>query len=180
MDDQILNGDGSTASGITNVTGFISELPSVTNPTAVTTWENLRRRVHGPSGRHQFSYNVSDLRAIIGGAGVRVHATSCSGRQLRKGRAIAPINFMREKPGRNLRFVEDPGRRGKRHSDRHRSAHFLSRTQRGHADMATRCNFIVDPYSRAAHGQVRLTVTAFFNFKILRETGWALFKTKHA
>ena len=39
---------------------------------------------------------------------------------------------------------------------------------------------IRDPYTSASKAQVRLTLIAFFSFKILRETGWQLWKARTA
>ena len=39
---------------------------------------------------------------------------------------------------------------------------------------------IRDPYTNAASGRIRLTVVSYWSFKILRETGWQLWKARTA
>ena len=39
---------------------------------------------------------------------------------------------------------------------------------------------IRDPYTRASQGEVALTAIMLWNFKVLRETGWALTKVRTA
>ena len=176
MDDQVVNGDGSTSSGITNVTGFIAELPAVSNPSGVTTWADFVDLFTGMVDGVN-SYDVGDLRAIIGAAGFaftnKLFRSTAS-----RGPRESAFDFIRERLG----GVSVSSRIPAPSSDIQTG--IVARTsypgRNAVMPIWRQGAFLVDPYSRAAQGQVRLTVTAFFNFKILRETGWALFKTKHA
>ena len=176
MDKEIVNGDGTTASGITHVTGFVSELPAVNNPGAVTTWENFidlfTDLVDGIN-----SYNVSDLRAIIG-AGAFAFCNKLFRAAASQGPRDSAYEYMREKLGGVSVSSRIPAPASNIQTG------IVARTsypgRNAVMPIWRAAEFTVDPYTKAAAGQVRLTLSAFFNFKILRETGWALFKTRHA
>ena len=173
MDMEIVNGNGSAP----NVTGFVSELPTVSNPSTVTDWnawlDVFTDKVDGLN-----AYTLGDLRAIIGkGAFTFLHKLFRTGSTDNGPRGSA-FEYVRERiggisvssriaaPSSNVQtgimaLTSYPGRNA------------VAPIWRG-------MELIRDPYSNAGKGQIRLTAIAFWNFKILREAGWSLFKTKHA
>ena len=167
MDDQVINGNGVAP----NVNGFLNELPAAAALTAVSSFASFlsifSSRVDGLN-----AYNLSDLRAIVGKdtlehaytiyhtngetpayefVASRINSMGVSSRIPAKDASKDQTNIMAltSYPGRNAVM---PVWRG--------------------------MELIRDPYTNAAEGQVRLTAVAFFNFKVLRETGWHLFKVR--
>ena len=169
MDDQVLNGNGSAP----NVNGFLSELDAATNPSAATTWASFWKtftdRVDGLN-----AYNLSDLRAIVGEESAS-HAYS-----LFRGNntETSAYEYVRERigglsvssripdPSSNIQtgiiaLTSYPGRNA------------VAPVWRG-------MELIRDLYTGAASGEVAITAHMLWNFKVLRETGWKLFKVRTA
>ena len=170
MDDQVINGDGAAP----NVNGFLNELPNAAGTSAATNFghflAHFTGRVDGIN-----AYNLSDLRAIVGKdsfaqaysvyrgtnsdvpayehVAERVSSLSVSNR--------IPDKDSNDKQDNIMALSSYPGRNA------------VMPVWRG-------LDLIRDVYTNAASGQIRLTAVAFFNFKILRETGWHLFKVQTA
>ena len=169
MDQQVLNGDGTAP----NVSGFLDELAPATDPTATSTYatyvEEFASLVDGIN-----AFDLPDLRGIVGGEtfahmmatyrGNNDNVTSWEKlRQLTGGMSVSsriPVATGATKDQTNLTALASyPGRNA------------VAPIWRG-------MQLIRDPYTMASSGQVRLTAVSFWNFQILREAGWALWKAR--
>ena len=173
LDDQVVNGSGSAP----QVSGFIHELPGVTDPSAATDWAafiaNFTGEVDGIN-----AYDLNDIRAIMGKSVFAYAATLFRTGTTDNGPRESALDYVRARiggmsvssrmpaPSSNVQtgiisLTSYPGRNA-----------VLPLWRSG--------QLIVDPYSQASAGRVRLTINSFFNFKILRETGYSLWKVKTA
>ena len=173
MDDQIVNGDGSAP----NVNGFLNELAAPADPGAATTWnEHLKAHTDEVDGIN--AYGLSDLRCVIGKAsfsyletlfrtGAQDNGPRASAQEYVMGRIGGGMVSSRiPAPASNIQLgiiakTSYPGRNAV-------------------APIWRALELIRDPYTRASQGEVALTAIMLWNFKIIRETGWALFKTRTA
>ena len=169
MDAQILNGDGSAP----NVSGFFDELPAAADDvTAVHTYQDYIGSLVSPiDGLNAFG--PDDLRSIMGADTFKhmigVYRTNNSemsawdrGRQLLGGLSVS--GRIAAKTGGGIQtnvtaLTSYPGRNAV-------------------APIWKGMELIRDPYTKADTGEVRLTAVMYWNFKILREAGWHLWKTK--
>ena len=174
MDNQIVNGDGTAP----NVSGFLNELPAVTRPSAADTFASYLEKFTGAvDGLNAFT--LGDLRSVMGAASYshmysvyrsnnsdlpayeavagRVGGLSVSSR------IPAPTTTGGEANTQNniMAMTSYPGRNA------------VAPVWRG-------LELIRDPYTLAGKGQVRLTTSMFWSFKILRETGWSLWAARTA
>lgn len=168
MDDQVLNGD----SNAPNVTGFFSELPAATAAAAKVTWPVFLQHFTGMVDGLN-AYNLSDLVSIVGketfeattalfnaNAGQPTESAYEYVRSRIGGMSVSSrIAFANKKQTNIVALTSYPGRNA------------VAPIWRG-------LELIRDPYSGAAAGQVRLTAIQFWNFKVLRETGWKLFEVQ--
>ena len=169
MDAQILNGDGSAP----NVSGFFTELPAADdNVSAVHTYQDYINALVEPIDGLN-AYAPDDLRSIMGADTFKhmigVYRTSNSemsawdrGRQLLGGLSVS--GRIAAKTGGGLQsnvtaLTSYPGRNAV-------------------APIWKGMELIRDPYTKADTGEVRLTAVMYWNFKILREAGWHLWRTK--
>ena len=169
MDDQIVSGDGTSR----NVSGFLSELEAPDNPGAVTTWvqyvANFTGLVDGLN-----AYELSDVRSVIGSASFvyaetlyRTNQSDMSAQAYMRertgsvsvsSRITAPINNIQT----NIAALTSyPGRNAV-------------------APIWRAVEVIRDNITQAASGQIALTAIMLWNFMIVRETGFALFKVRTA
>ena len=167
MDDQIVNGNGVAP----NVNGFLTELPADTHTGTTTFAHFLSAFTSVVDGIN--AYNLTDLRAIVG-KDTFEHAysiyrgnnsdTSAYEHVLARVGGISvsdriPDKDTNKRQSNIMALASYPGRNA------------VMPVWRG-------LDLIRDVYTNAAAGQIRLTAIAFFNFKILRETGWNLFRVQ--
>ena len=173
LDDQAVNGDGSAP----NVNGFISELPTVNDPSSVTDWAafiaNFTGEVDGIN-----AYDLNDIRAIMGKSVFGYAATLFRTGTTDNGPRESALDYVRARIG----AMSVSSRMPAPSSNVQTGIISLTSYPGRNAVMPIwrSGQLIVDPYSDAAAGRVRLTINAFFNFKILRETGYSLWKVKTA
>ena len=173
MDNQIVNGDGQSA----NVTGFLSELTAPTDPTDTVTWDayfgTFTAKVDGLN-----AFALSDIRAVEGSdtfgkaetlfrTGANDNGPRASAREY-VGSRIGGMSVSSRIPAAAsniqtniLALTSYPGRNAV-------------------APIWRAFSVIRDPYTGAASGEVPITAIALWNFKILRETGFGLYKVKVA
>ena len=167
MDDQIINGNGTAP----QVNGFISELPTVTDPLAVTTWAqyiaNFTGLVDGLN-----AYSLNDIRSIIGSKtfvyGETLYRTTESD--------ISAQRYMEERTG----GVSVSSRMGTANIQTNLAALTSYPGSNAVAPIWRAIEVLRDPYTNSATGEVSLSATMFFNFKIVRESGFKLFKIRTA
>ena len=178
MDNQLINGDGTTASGITNVTGFLSELAAPTRPSSADTFASYITKFTGAVDGLN-AYQLSDLRTVIGAASIN-HMYSL----YRGANSDLPVyEALRSRIGGmtvSSRIPAPTTTGGQANTQRNIMALTSYLGRNAVAPVWRGLEMIRDPYTNAGKGQVRLTVIAFFNFKILRETGWALWAARTA
>ena len=171
MDVQIVSGDGTAP----NVRGFLAELPAITDPSDVVTFAAWLAEFLGHVDGTN-AYNLSDLRAIVGPETFRKVSATFSG--VAGNPEASAYEYVSSRMG------------GMSVSSRLPAA--ASQVQTGIvaltgypganavAPVWDSFHLIRDPYSDAAKGRVSLTAVALWNFKIVREGGWSLFKAKLA
>lgn len=167
LDDQIINGNGTAP----QVNGFISELPTVTDPLAVTTWAqyiaNFTGLVDGLN-----AYSLNDIRSIIGSKtfvyGETLYRTTQSD--------ISAQRLMEERTG----GVSVSSRMGTANIQTNLAALTSYPGANAVAPIWRAIEVLRDPYTNAGTGEISLTATMFFNFKLVRETGFKLFKVRTA
>ena len=173
MDRQVVTGDGQDP----NVTGFMAELAAPDDPAAVTSWADylalFSGRVDGLN-----AYSLSDVRAVEG-ASTFQYAESLfrTGAQDNGPRAAA-----REYVGGRIGGMSVSSRIPAAANDIQTNIAALTSYpgRNAVAPIWKAFSVIRDEITRAAHGQVALTAVALWNFKILRETGFALYKVRTA
>lgn len=169
MDDQIINGNGADP----NVNGFLKELPAAADPGGVTDW-NAYLAVFTDLVDGLNAYQLSDLRTVVSKAtfafahklfrtgaadnGPRASAYEYVGGRI-GGKSVTsrlPVPDGTKKVSTNIvALTSYPGRNA------------VAPVWRG-------MELIRDPYTGAGKGEVRLTAVMYWNFKVLRETGWKL------
>ena len=168
MDYQIVNGDGNAP----NVNGFLNELAAPANPGAKTDFTSYAAsyttKVDGLN-----AYNLSDIRAVIG-AKTYEFAETLTNTQ----RDMTAQEYMEFRTG----GISVSNRVPAPSSDI--QTNILALTSypgmNAVAPIWSSLELIRDPYTNAAEGQIALTAIMLWNFKIVRETGFGLFKTKVA
>ena len=168
MDAQIVAGNGTPP----DVSGFLAELTAPTNPSAVTTFNEFIKYVTDlVDGLNAFESR--DIRLVIGKASYGYGATLFQSdpkesaldyiTRIAGGLSVSSrITAAASNIQTNLAALTSyPGRNAV-------------------APIWQGVEILRDPYTEAAKGQIALTATMFWNFKIVRETGFALFKTKLA
>ncbi len=173
MDDQIINGDGSAP----NVNGFLSELDAPADPGAIVTWDtyfgNFTAKVDGLN-----AYQLSDIRAVEGSQTFgKVETLFRTGANDNGPRASA-----REYVGSRIGSMSVSSRIPAAASEIQTNILALTSYpgRNAVAPIWRAFSVIRDPYTGAASGEVAITAVALWNFKILRETGFGLYKVKLA
>ena len=171
QDAQIINGDGQAP----NVNGFLSELPAVTDPTAVTTWkQHLAAYTDLVDGLN--AYGLEDLRCVMGQDSFTYLSSLFSVGD--NAPRVTALEYVKERIGMSMVSSRIPEADGDIQTNLIAKTSYPGRN--AVAPIWKGMEFIRDPYSKAAEGEVALTVVMLWNFKVLRETGWSLFKTKVA
>ncbi len=171
MDSQVISGDGAAP----NVNGFLNELPAVTDPTAVTTW-NQHLAAHTDLVDGLNAYGLADLRCVMGQASFTYLSSLFSVGD--NAPRVTALEYVKERIGMSMVSSRIPAAASDIQTNLIALTSYPGRN--AVAPIWKGMEFIRDPYSKAAEGEVALTVVMLWNFKVLRETGWSLFKTKVA
>ena len=178
MDDQIINGDGSAP----NVNGFLSELTAPSDPSAVTTWNQYLGSFTGEvDGLNAFE--LSDLRSVIGKATFGYVETLFRTGATDNGPRASACEYVKSRTGGQVVSSRIPAPAASGNSANTQLGIIAKTSYPGRNAVAPiwrALELIRDPYSGAAKGEVALTALMLWSFKIVRETGWALFKVKTA
>ena len=172
MDNQIINGDGSSP----DVAGFLSELTDPTDPTAVVDWDayfgNFTAKVDALN-----AYALSDVRVVEGKETFgKVEALFRTG-------ANGPRASAREYVGSRIGGMSVSSRIPMAEGDNIQTNILALTSYPGRNAVSPiwrAFSVIRDPYTGAASGEVAITAVALWNFKLLRETGFGLYKVKVA
>lgn len=172
MDDQVINGNGNAP----NVNGFLSELTAPSDPDS-NTWRDILSlftdKVDGLN-----AYTLSDLRAVMGkdtyGFVAKLFGTATEGLPRQ-----SIDEYLRAQTGGNMSVSS---RIPAKDSTTNVQTNIMALTsypgRNAVAPMWEGFDLIRDPYTKAKSGVIGLTAVALWNFKILRETGYSLFKVK--
>ena len=173
MDDQIVNGDGSAP----NVNGFLAELTAPADPGAVTTWnEHLKAHTDQVDGIN--SYMLSDLRCVIGKESFTYLETLFRTGAQDNGPRASAQEYVMSRIGGGMVSSRIPAPASNIQLGIIAKTSYPGRN--AVVPIWRALELIRDPYTRASQGEVALTAIMLWNFKIVRETGWALFKTRTA
>ena len=170
MDDGIINGDGSAP----NVNGFLAELTAPADPGAATTWnEHLKAHTDQVDGIN--AYNLRDLRCVIGKASFTYLETLFRTGAQDNGPRASAQEYVMSRIGGGMVSSRIPAPASNIQLGIIAKTSYPGRN--AVAPIWRALELIRDPYTRASQGEVALTAIMLWNFKIIRETGWALFKT---
>ena len=174
MDNQIINGNGTAP----NVSGFLHELTAVTRPSAADTFASYLEKFTGAvDGLNAFT--LADLRSVMGAASYSHMYAQYRG-------ANSDLPAYEAVAGRvgglsvSSRIPAPTDSGDQANTQRNILAMTSFPGRNAVAPIWRGLELIRDPYTLAGKGQVRLTAAAFWNFKILRETGWALWAARTA
>ena len=173
MDDQVVNGDGSAP----NVSGFLNELTAPSDPGAVTTWnEWLKAHTDQVDGLN--AYRLADLICTIGKESFSYLETLFRTGAQDNGPRASAQEYVSGRIGGGMVSSRIPA------STSNIQLGLIAKTsypgRNAVAPIWRALELIRDPYTRASQGEVALTAIMLWNFKVLRETGWALVKVKTA
>ena len=174
MDNQIINGDGTAP----NVSGFLTELTAPTRPSAADTFSSyISKFTASVDGLN--AYVLSDLRAVCGAASFN-HMYG----QYRSNNSDLPAYEAIASRIGGLSVssrIPAPADSGNQANTQYNVLALTSYPGRNAvAPLWRGVELIRDPYTNAGKGQVRLTSTVFWAFKVLRETGWNLWAARTA
>ena len=173
MDNQIVNGDGTAP----NVAGFLNELTAPADPGAATTWNQYLAAFTGEVDGIN-AYQLMDLRSVIGKATFGyVETLFRTGAQDNGPRASA-CEYVKSRTGGQMVSSRIPAPASDIQLGIIAKTSYPGRNAA--APIWRGLELIRDPYTDAAMGQVAITALMLWNFKIVRETGWALFKVRTA
>ena len=174
MDNQVVNGDGSEP----NVSCFLNELPAVTRPSAADTFASYLSKFTGAVDGLN-AYTLADLRAVMGAATFN-HMYS----QYRSDNSDLPAyEALASRVGGisvSSRIPAPTTSGGEANTQRNIVSLTSYPGRNAVAPIWRGVELIRDPYTLAGKGQVRLTASMFWSFKILRETGWSLWAARTA
>ena len=173
MDDQIINGNGTAP----NVSGFLNELAAPANPSAVTTWsqyyKNFSDQVDGIN-----AYMISDITAVLGSETWSYAETLFRTGATDNGPRESAADYSRRRIGGYTvsSRIPDP--------TSNIQTNILALTSypgtNAVCPMWRGVSLLRDPYTESQKDRTILSVTAYWNFKIIRETGYKLWKTRVA
>ena len=173
MDAQLVSGDGSAP----NVNGFLNELTAPSDPGAATTWnEHLKAHTDEVDGINAF--NLSDLRCVIGKASFSYLETLFRTGAQDNGPRASAQEYVMSRIGGGMVSSRIPAPASDIQLGIIAKTSYPGRN--AVAPIWRALELIRDPYTGAASGEVALTAVMLWNFKVLREAGWALFKTRTA
>ena len=159
-DAAIIAGDGTAP----NVNGFLSELADPTNPSAVAAFADYASaRASLVDGKHAMSED--DIRLVVGKHTYR-HAAGI----YQTGSGVSALDRLKARVSAHITAPS---------SDIQRAIASMSQG-RAVSPMWPSIGLIRDPFSGASKGEIVLTATALFNFKILDESGFSLLEFKLA
>ena len=173
LDGQIVNGNGTAP----NVNGFLSELTGPSNPSAVTTWNDYLGAFTGEVDGIN-AYEMSDLRSVIGKATFGYVETLFRTGATDNGPRASACEYVKSRTGGQMVSSRIPAPASNIQTGIIAKTSYPGRN--AVAPIWRALELVRDPYTRAAQGEVALTAIMLWNFKIVRETGWALFKVKTA
>ena len=173
MDNEVVNGDGTAPS----VNGFLSELAAPTDPTGATTWsEWLKSHTDQVDGIN--AYQLSDLMCTIGKESFTYLETLFRTGATDNGPRASAQEYVMNRIGGGMVSSRIPAPASNIQLGLIAKTSYPGRN--AVAPIWRAMELIRDPYSGAAHGEVALTALMLWNFKVLRETGWALVKVRTA
>ena len=173
MDNQVVNGDGSAP----NVNGFLAELTAPMDPSAATTWnEWLKAHTDEVDGLN--AYMLSDLRCVIGKASFSYLETLFRTGAQDNGPRASAAEYVSSRIGGGMVSSRIPAPASNIQLGIIAKTSYPGRN--AVAPIWRAMELIRDPYTRASQGEVALTAIMLWNFKIVRETGWALVKVRTA
>ena len=173
MDDQIINGDGSAP----NVSGFLNELTAPSDPGAATTWnEWLKAHTDEVDGLN--AYRLSDLICTMGKESFSYLETLFRTGAQDNGPRASAAEYVSSRIGGGMVSSRIPAPASNVQLGLIAKTSYPGRN--AVAPIWRALELIRDPYTRASQGEVALTAIMLWNFKVLRETGWALVKVRTA
>ena len=173
MDGQIINGDGSAP----NVSGFLAELTAPSDPGAATTWnEWLKAHTDQVDGLN--AYMLSDLICTVGQASNSYLETLFRTGAQDNGPRASAGEYVASRIGGGMVSSRIPAPASNIQLGLIAKTSYPGRN--AVAPIWRAMELIRDPYTRASQGEVALTAIMLWNFKVLRETGWALVKVRTA
>ena len=173
MDDQIVNGDGTAP----EVSGFLNELTSPADPTAVTTWAQYYKafsdQIDGIN-----AYAIGDVIALLGSETFSYAETLFRTGATDNGPRASAADYVRMRLGGYTVSSRIPA------AASNIQTNILALTsypgENAVCPVWRGISLLRDPYTNSQADRTVLSVTAYWNFKIIRETGYALWKTKVA
>ncbi|MCY4002499.1 MAG: phage major capsid protein [Rhodospirillales bacterium] len=173
MDNEIINGDGSAP----NVSGFLAELTDPTDPAAASSWNDYLGAFTGQVDGIN-AYTLTDLRSVIGKATFGYAETLFRTGATDNGPRASACEYVKSRTGGQMVSSRIPAPASNIQLGIIAKTSYPGRN--AVAPIWRALELIRDPYSRASQGEVALTAIVLWSFKIIRETGWALFKTRTA
>ena len=173
MDEQIINGDGTAP----EVSGFLHELTAPANPGAVTTWSQyysaFSDKIDGIN-----AYMISDVIALLGSQTFSYGETLFRTGTTDNGPRASAADYVRSRLGGYTVSSRIPA------AVSNIQTNILALTsypgENAVCPMWRGISLLRDPYTNSQADRTVLSVTAYWNFKIIRETGYALWKTRIA
>ena len=168
MDNQIVNGDGTSP----NVNGFLNELTAPADPTAVTDYAQYKSAITSlVDGLN--AYQLSEIRVVLGAACYQLGEISY---RTATGGDLSVVEHLTGRVGGLSVSSRIPAPASKIQTNIAAKTAYPGRN--AVAPIWRALEIIRDPYSDSDAGEVSLTAIALWNFKIVREAGWALFKIR--
>ena len=171
MDSQVVSGGGTPP----NVSGFLNELTAPTDPTAVTTW-NQHLAAHTDLVDGINAYGMEDLRCVMGQSSYTYLSSLFSVGD--NAPRVTALEYVKDRIGMSMVSSRIPAPASEIQTNLLALTSYPGRN--AVAPIWKGLEFIRDPYSKAAEGEVAMTVVQLWNFKVLRETGWSIYKTQVA
>lgn len=173
MDDQVINGDGTAP----EVSGFLNELTAPADPTAVTTWANYYKTFSDEIDGIN-AYMISDVIALLGSETFSYAETLFRTGATDNGPRASAADYVRSRLGMYTVSSRIPA------AASNIQTNILALTsypgENAVCPVWRGISLLRDPYTNSQADRTVLSVTAYWNFKIIRETGYALWKTKVA
>lgn len=173
MDVQLVSGNGSAP----NVSGFLAELTAPADPSAATSWNDYLGHFTGEVDGIN-AYELADLRSVIGKATFGYVETLFRTGATDNGPRASACEYVKSRTGGQAVSSRIPA------PSSNIQLGIIAKTsypgRNAVAPIWRGMELIRDPYTRASQGEVAITAHMLWNFKVLRENGWALFKVRTA